>query len=1195
LSDLKGKLKAQNIINNQDIYSISSRYIFAVLDEDNTIIEWSFSPVFNQNKIIDNYFRPGETYFISNSLVDYLSIYDTVKISSYTYKVVLFEPLEKNYQIQNKYYSLLSLTEHYNRKFNTNFEINYFREAVLSRDGRKHSLPILNNNNNKIGVVTFFKPTRETELQNISYNFDFTQSVLTVVLFFLIGLLILKNSITIKSRFTKFIIFAFYLLIFRYLILYLNITALTTSWGISNSKYFSSLFGNGIAGSPVELFISLIAFSVIVFLAFSYALDYFHNYNDRDSSWFTFTATSLTFTLVFILSLRGLGASVKSVVVDSSLRYYRESSLIPSGIESFMLFNVLLLGLIAFVGTVAFLLIIYTNVPNNRGRLNYFVGLFFFVQLAALVFDLIQREPQGTPFIRVLFILFTFIALLMIDKKQNWRFTNIFVYSVASSIIVILLLTQYNSLAERTSLKNTAYNLTRQNEDLLKFAVQETLVRAITDRETVQSFYFDNKNASSMAFKLWSNSILQKESLGSSVSLLDYNHNKIGSFDFRFIKEYEIDWDKYSIELSDLHEIKIFEESILYSDNKLIRGIASVEDVEGVLGYVTVSVIYDLSSLGVFDAPEFIVSDASYINDSIDFSKLKIFDFHQGTLINSISNYNLGENEIISILDAPFNQYGEAWIKFEINNEDHLVFILKREREGISRVIVIALQEKDLSWGLFDFFKIFFVHILFILIAFTIYFSVFLFKYRKIKLSFAVKLLLSFILISLIPLILVSFFFRNITSEKNEYAIEYKLEKRAVSISNYLENYSVKSSLNLNTAADKAKNDLGVDFTLFRGSRYILSTQNQFYDVGLIPKIVNPVAYQRLFSHGLTEAIVKEKIENYSFNSFYYKTSLFGEYYVIKVTDGFNKIMLPLSGEEVDVYIFISYSVAMVIILILGFVLTNQFSKPIESLKNATRSVASGDLNVEVKATSKDEVGELVKGFNYMVKELKRSQAEIAEFERETAWKEMAKQVAHEIKNPLTPMKLSVQQLIASYNDKSPKFDQLFGKVTNTIINQIETLKNIASEFSSFARMPNPKLEFVNIKEIISDSINLFDDERITIDVSGNDYNIEADRDQLKRVFINLIRNSIQADADNIKIKIEQENELLYIIIKDNGKGIKTEDVDKIFEVNFSTKQYGMGIGLSMAKKTIENIGGEITLKETNNEGTIFQIKLPLV
>lgn len=1151
--------------------------------------------MFNQNKIIDNYFREGETYFISNSLIDYLSVYDTLQIYSGIYTLVLFEPLEKNYEIQNKYYAPLSITEKYNQEFNTNFEINFFREAAPSKDGRKHSFPILNNNNNKIGVVTFFKPTRESELQYIAYVFELTQSILAVVLFLLIGLLIIKNTFLIKFRFIKFAILSTYIVLLRYLISYLNITVLFRDWEAANSKYFSSLFGNGIAGSPIELFLSLIALFSIVFTAFKYALDYFYKNTGEESSWFKFAFSLITFSLLYLFSLRGLGASIKSIIVDSSLRYYRESSLFPTAIESFMLFNVLLLGLIAFIGAVTFLLIIYANSPNKEKRWNYFLAIFFFVQLAALIFDFIQKEPQGTPFIRVLFILFTFIALLYLERKKYWRFGNIFVYSFAASIIVILLLTQYNSLVERTSIKNTAYNLTRQNEDLLRFAVQETLIRAITDRETVQSFYYDNKNAGSIAFKLWSNSILQKESLGSSISLLDYNHDIIGSFDFRFSKEYEIDWDKYSAELSDLHEIKIFEENILFSDNKIIRGIATVEDVEGVLGFITVSVIYDLSSLGLFEAPEFIVSDAGDINDSIDFTKLKIFDFHQGTLINSISNYNLGEKEILSILDAPLNQYGEAWINFEINFEDHLVFVLKRESNGVSRVIAVALQEKDLSWGLFDFFKIFFVHILFILTAFTFYFSILLIKYRKLKLSFAVKLLLSFILISLIPLVLVSFFFRNITSEKNEYAIEYKLEKRSINVEKYLENYSVKSSLNLRGAADKAANDLGIDFTLFCGNNYLLSTKSQFYDVGLIPKVINPIAYQSLFTLGLKSIIVKEKIENYSFNSFYYKTSLFGEYHVIKVTDGFNKIMLPLSGEEVDVYIFISYSVAMVIILILGFVLTNQFSKPIERLKNATRSVASGDLNIEVKATSKDEVGELVKGFNYMVKELKRSQAEIAEFERETAWKEMAKQVAHEIKNPLTPMKLSVQQLIASYNDKSPKFDRLFEKVTNTIITQIETLKNIASEFSSFARMPNPKLEVLSVNEIVTDSANLFSNEKITIEILGGQYKLEADKDQLKRVFINLIRNSIQANADKIKIEFSSMDKFVNIIFQDNGAGVQPENINKIFEENFSTKQYGMGIGLSMAKKTIENIGGEIILKETNHNGTAFQIKLPVV
>ncbi len=154
---------------------------------------------------------------------------------------------------------------------------------------------------------------------------------------------------------------------------------------------------------------------------------------------------------------------------------------------------------------------------------------------------------------------------------------------------------------------------------------------------------------------------------------------------------------------------------------------------------------------------------------------------------------------------------------------------------------------------------------------------------------------------------------------------------------------------------------------------------------------------------------------------------------------------------------------------------------PIRKITSATKSVAAGDLSLELKTNAKGELGELVSGFQYMIKELKKNQTILAEIEREEAWKEMAKQVAHEIKNPLTPMKLSVQQLIAAYNDKSDKFDLFFEKVTNTILNQIETLKNIATEFSNFARMPKLKVEVINFNEVINNSINLFTDEKVTI------------------------------------------------------------------------------------------------------------------
>jgi len=293
---------------------------------------------------------------------------------------------------------------------------------------------------------------------------------------------------------------------------------------------------------------------------------------------------------------------------------------------------------------------------------------------------------------------------------------------------------------------------------------------------------------------------------------------------------------------------------------------------------------------------------------------------------------------------------------------------------------------------------------------------------------------------------------------------------------------------------------------------------------------------------------------------------------------------------------FGTLSLAVIMLIIFSTILAEQISAPIRKLTNATRSLGSGDLNIELPEIYSGEIAELTSGFNMMVKRLKKSQMEMAQLERETAWKEMAKQVAHEIKNPLTPMKLSVQQLVAAYKDKSPKFDAIFDKVTLTIITQIETLKNIASEFSNFARMPKLNIERVNLIGCVKEAINLFANENLQIkfEYDKDEIIINADYGHLNRTLINLFRNSVQASAKNILINISLENGMCSMKLIDDGKGIEKENVEKIFEENFTTKSGGMGLGLSMAKKFLENIGGNISIEKTSNEGTTFLITIPL-
>ena len=235
--------------------------------------------------------------------------------------------------------------------------------------------------------------------------------------------------------------------------------------------------------------------------------------------------------------------------------------------------------------------------------------------------------------------------------------------------------------------------------------------------------------------------------------------------------------------------------------------------------------------------------------------------------------------------------------------------------------------------------------------------------------------------------------------------------------------------------------------------------------------------------------------------------------------------------------------------------------------------------------------------FNFMTNQFQKNHAELAQMEREIAWKEMANQVAHEIKNPLTPMKLAVQQLIASYKDKKGNFDSLFEKLSATVLNQIESLSLIASEFSRFARMPNFKLEKIDLIPVVKDTVNLFQDENIKIKVVHSVSNAiaEADQVQLRRLLINMVRNSIQADASLINIQVSSDAESHKIIISDNGKGIAENNKNKIFEANFTTKKKGMGLGLKLAKRFLEGINGSINLTNTGSRGAEFEITIPKI
>lgn len=397
----------------------------------------------------------------------------------------------------------------------------------------------------------------------------------------------------------------------------------------------------------------------------------------------------------------------------------------------------------------------------------------------------------------------------------------------------------------------------------------------------------------------------------------------------------------------------------------------------------------------------------------------------------------------------------------------------------------------------------------------------------------------------------------------------------------------------------------GVDLNLFdMNGRLLLSTQPKIYENELIAPRMNSLSYLFLNKLQKSEYINTERIGELSFIVAY-----------VPIRNSRNEeiayLGLPYFSNEKDykdrIGIFLNaliniYALVFVAIGFFAVFVANRITNPLTLIQKSLRETKIGRKNEPILWKRNDEIGNLVSEYNNMIAALEESAQKLAISERETAWREMAQQVAHEIKNPLTPLKLGIQLLERSWRENDPKFDEKFERFNKSFIEQIESLAHIASEFSSFAKMPEAVLEQVDVKEIIEQSIVLYRQSEhtniILEDMSGIKALIKADKDQLLRCFNNLIKNSIEARSNKrrsiIRIFIYCREGFVHIEIKDNGSGIP-EDLDqKIFTPNFTTKTSGTGLGLSFVKQTIESIGGLIRFKTVPGMGTTFFISLPL-
>lgn len=293
-----------------------------------------------------------------------------------------------------------------------------------------------------------------------------------------------------------------------------------------------------------------------------------------------------------------------------------------------------------------------------------------------------------------------------------------------------------------------------------------------------------------------------------------------------------------------------------------------------------------------------------------------------------------------------------------------------------------------------------------------------------------------------------------------------------------------------------------------------------------------------------------------------------------------------------------AYLFMLFIAIILAYILSSYITKSLKTISDKMNAIRLEKRNEKLKISSaSEEISSLVVAYNSMIDQLEESAVKLARSEREQAWREMAKQVAHEIKNPLTPMRLSVQNFQRKFDPNDPEILEKVNEYSKTLIQQIDTMSSIASAFSNFAKMPAQQNETLNVVKIVKMALDIFTEDYINFEAEADEIIAKFDRTQLIRVVTNLVKNAIQAIPENItpeiKVQVTTEGNLVNISVSDNGLGISEENKLKVFEPKFTTKTSGMGLGLAMVKNIVETYKGSITLTSTLGEGTTFKVTFP--
>ena len=1144
---------------------------------------------------------------IKENFRTYLVYGQKISNSNETFYLYSLKKLEEDYQIKNEFIKQKSLEDFLTQKLNLKISIVwdtiYFsiKAEKLSNNSLSFK-PVKFLDGKTAFYISIQKPDKLIYLQKISSDFGQIQKIIFLFILSILIYSLFKDLGSIQSRFIQAIAVTGLMWLFRIVLLIVEFPASILEGNIVNPSIYASRFLFGLVKSPLELFITAstlaLNFIVILVLYKIYLLEKkdFDLQNKLENKILVIIPSAILI-LTTPAVIRGFGASFRSFVFDSTIKFFEQPSLIPDPIHLILYYSVFATGLSLVLYLIFVVYLIYRSLKflkiEDELKFNLITALSLITPV--FVFYFLDNNPQYNLFtITLLLICVLSVAYLSFKEKTIFTFRTIFLILIVSSLFSSIFLYEKNEDQKREFQKTIANELLKPREQLINFALNQTLQQIGTDQDLSKLFYIEassgytNSDFNFLSYRLWINSLLSDEGFNSYLFLFDKYGKPIGSFGFGmdepdYLNEY---FDPKLVNNLTIFLIKS------HTPNDLL-GVIPIKFNNQINGYC--GIVIELSqenfrpaiSNTLFKNIKYEKNPFNLLPDAVVYvyrnNQLELFKGNELPEIREIDESLINE--------ALTKNNFEFWLDEQIDNQKYKTYFLIYNPDQPVEFIAVSVPRISFILVLFSLFKFILVHLIISMIILGIGTLILLGRGYRFKLKFKTKLFFGLFFVTLIPIIILAYFTRETEMQrwKNNLSNDLKKDLDILSL-------QLKPNLNFDEL-NKLSQQINIDFNTYKNYELIYSTQNKLYQIGFFPQTIPAKVYDDLIIEHKNYTFDFEYISDYPYLVGYKKINFNNENFILSIPTIYQHEKIQRELGQIDTFIFGAYSLTILLIFLFGNLFFERLTKPISELTEATKKVSSGDLSIKLEPKETGEVGDLIEAFNKMISDLEESRKNLARIEREQAWKEMAKQVAHEIKNPLTPMKLSLQHLQFLYKENRKEFARIFGKVSTTLIEQIETLTKITNEFSHFARMPERKIIKCNLEEILREVIDLFSAEtKIELETIPNEsFFVNADKEELKRVFINIIKNSVQANSTEIKVKLYKDANYCFINIEDNGVGIPEEILSKIFDPNFSTKTEGTGLGLPIVKRILNDINGTIEIKSEVGKGTIVMVAIPQI